>query len=92
MCLKIIPLIHFTRAIISKFSDMSSQPFRLLRFDLVKVVLCPRMMFYTCPIFADRFMVCCTHSDSSLPRSILSIFASPVLTLTGLSMIFVVSS
>ena len=85
------PLIPFIRAIVSEFSNIASQPLGLLSFNLVNVVLCPRMTLYACPMFANIFLVRYTHSDISLPRTILSIYVLTVLTLTGIKMIFIAS-
>ena len=85
------PLIPFIRAISFKLSDNASQHLRLLIFDLMKVVLCLRMTLYAFPMFSERFLVHFTHSNSSTTSIILIISALPVLTLTGLAMIFVAS-
>ena len=68
-CLKMSPLIPFIRKIISEFSDIAFHPLRISRFELVKVVLCPRMTFYTCLIFDEILLVNCTHYNIYLTRS-----------------------
>ena len=85
------PLIPFIREIIPEFFDINSHLLRLSRFNLVKVMLYPRMTLYSRPMFAYSFLMRCTHYDIYLPSRILSISASPVLTLNILTMIFVAS-
>ena len=52
-----------------RISDIAFHPLRISRFDLVKVVLYPRMTFYTSLIFDEILLVNCTHYNIYLTRS-----------------------